>query len=221
MKTTRRQRSRGISTAEVLAGSVLSLMTLAVLSSFFQAQQRTTAMQDTYTQSQTITRTVLDLVSREIRMATYDPSGLALGLTPGPCCPGFNQGIIAATPTSIHFRQDLNGDGDVLDAGEDVTYALGSNQVTRTDGANAAVALVTGVPSGGLSFTYWNNGNPPAQLVPSGSPAALTACQLACVAKVQVSITANLPNPNPRITTPVVSTAESQVAIRNRSLVNF
>src|SRR2546426_8036533 len=121
-------------------------MTLAVLSSFLMAQQRTTAMQDTYAQSQTVTRTILDMVSREIRMATYDPSGLALGLTPGPCCPGFNQGIIAATPTSIRFRQDLNGDGDVLDSGEDVTYALGSNQVTRTDGTNAAVTLVTGVP---------------------------------------------------------------------------
>jgi len=38
------------------------------------------------------------------------------------------------------------------------------------------------------------------------------------VGKVRVTVRANLPNPNSRIPTPIASVAESEVAIRNRSL---
>src|SRR5439155_168643 len=119
-----RHRSRGFSTAEVLIGTALSLAALGTLYSFFQAQQKSHATQSTYSQSQTITRTVIDLMTREIRMATYDPT-------------------------------------------------------------------------------------------------APTPAQRDCVTKVRVTVKANLKNPNPRVSTPVSSIAECEVAIRNRSLMNF
>jgi hypothetical protein len=218
---TRRSKCRGISTAEVLAGSMVSLIILGVVAGFFKTQETALATASTYDQSQVVTRTVMDLFSRELRMASYDPTGLALVTSPGPNCPGVKQGIVEATPSRVHFRQDLNGDGVILGPGEDVAYDVAGTQLTRTDGANLPVPIVDGVPSGGLTFLYFDANNPPNQLVPAGAPAALTPGQRDCVAKIRVTVQASLANPDPRNPTPRTSTVESEIAIRNRSLVNF
>src|SRR5207249_5293891 len=106
-------------------------------------------------------------------------------------------------------------------AGEDVTYELVGTQLQRTDGTVAPVTIAAGIPQGGLVFRYFNGSNPPIDLVPSGSPAALTAGQRDCVTKVRLTLTASLANPDPRHLTPLTSVATSDVAIRNRSLANF
>jgi len=54
--------------------------------------------------------------------------------------------------------------------------------------------------------------------VPAG---ALDGPHRDCVAKVRLTVIANVANPNPLITTPIKSVAESEVAIRSRSLMNF
>ena len=216
----RRPRSRGLSSMEVLAGLGLTLILLAAIYAAQQAQMKAFAAQNVYSDSQNVTRSVIDLMARELRMASYDP-GTALPSSPGPCAPGVKQGIIEAMPDKIHFRQDLNGDNTIGAPGEDVTYDLSNGTVRRTDGAAAPVVLASGVPSGGLSLLYFDNANPPNPIVPAGSPPALTQCQRDSVAKVRVTVTANLPNPNPRISTPIASVAESEVAVRNRSLDSF
>ncbi len=206
---------------ELLASATLTLMTVGTLYTFSQAQLKAMATQGTFAQSQTVTRSAIDLMARELRMASLDPTGLALPTSIGLTCPGVKQGIVEATPTSLHFRQDLNGDGALTAAGEDVTYSLAEGQIRRTDGVAAPVAMVDSVPSGGLAFRYFDASNPPVELVPAGAPAALSQAQRDCVAKIRVLVTARLTNPNPRITTPIISVAESEVAIRNRSLLNF
>jgi Tfp pilus assembly protein PilW len=217
----RHRRSRGISTMEVLAGASLSVMTLGTIFTGSQAQLKALATQSTYAQSQGLTRTVIDLMSRELRMASYDPTGLALTTSGGLGCPGVKQGLVAATVTRIQFKQDLNADGVTTGPGENVTYDLASGTIRRTDGAGTPVVLADNVPSTGLAFRYFDGSNPPVELVPSGSPASLSATQRDCVAKVRVTVAANLVNANPLVTTPVKSTAESEIAIRNRSLLNF
>lgn len=216
-----RHLSRGISTADVLAGMALSIMALGGVYSYFVAQQKALAAQEAYAQSQNVTRTLVDLFSREIRMATYDPTGLALLTSPGPSCPGVKQGIVAATPTRVQFRQDLNGDGLLLGSGEDVTYALVGTEVERTDGLGSPTPLVGGVASGGMSFRYFDGSNPPVELLPSGVPPQLTPAQRDCVAKLEITVTASIPNPDPRNPHPLIAQADSQVAIRNRSLATF
>ena len=216
-----RRNSRGISTAEVLVGTALSLFTLGVLCSFFQAQQRAQAAQSTYNQSQVVTRSVVDLLSRELRMATYDPTGAALPTAPGPSCPGVKQGIVEATADRLHFRQDLDGDGALATAGEDLLYDVSGTQLRRQDGPGAAIALVDGVATGGLRLQYFDGSNPSVELVPTGVPAALTAAQRDCVAKIRMTITASLPGSDPSNPTPRMARAESEIAIRNRSLASF
>jgi type IV pilus assembly protein PilW len=211
----------GFSTIELLVGATLSLIALAVLYSVFGMQQRVVAAQNTSAETQAATRNAIDLMSRELRMATYDPTGIALPLSPGPSCPGVRSGLEEAGPTKIRFRQDLDGDGALTSPGEDLTYEVIGNALTRTDGGGPGQTLAAGIPTGGVSFQYFNGNNPPAELLPGGSPAALTPGQRDCVAKVRVTVRVSLPNPDPLNSLPVRSSAASEVAIRNRSLANF
>ena len=215
-----RQRSGGFSTAEVLAGTALTMMLMGAIYSVQRAQTSAFAAQNVYSESQNVTRTVIDLMTRELRMATYDP-GTALTTSPGPVCPGVKQGIIEATPSKLHFMQDLTGDGSLIAPGEDLVYDVLGSDLRRTDGTALPVTIVTGVPAGGLNFRYFDGSNPPNELIPTGTPPALTASQRDCVTKVRITVRANLTNPDPNNMTPIPSVAECEVAIRNRSLSNF
>jgi hypothetical protein len=160
-------------------------------------------------------------MTRELRMASYDPAN-ALPVSPGPCAPGVKQGITEATPTKLRFRQDLNRDGTIAaSGGEDVTYALVGDTIRRSDGVGAPVVLASGIAANGLTFRYFDGSHPAVELMPAGVPAALTACQRDRVAKVRIDVLARRANPNPRISTPIASLAQSEVAIGYRSLPNF
>src|SRR5262249_25367423 len=91
--TCRRHSSRGFSPAEILAATALSMMLMTAIYSVQHAQSKAFAAQSVYSESQNITRTVIDLMTRELRMATYDP-GTAIPTSPGPSCPGVKQGIV-------------------------------------------------------------------------------------------------------------------------------
>jgi Tfp pilus assembly protein PilW len=210
-----------MTTSELLVATVISLGLLGVAQGFFTTQQRAVAIQNAYAESQNVTRTFTDLMTRELRMASYDPSGTALTLSSGsPTCPSVRKGITEATATRLHFKQDLDGNGDTAGAGEDVVYYLSGTQIMRQDGTNAAVALVDGVPSGGLTFTYYNDQNPPGQLTLTGSPPALSSANRDCIAKVLIAVTAQLANPRFANIQPLISSIQTEVAIRNRSLTN-
>lgn len=222
MSPTRRKSTRGISIAELLVGSALSLMAIGSMYSFFHAQTRAMAVQSAYDESQNVTRTLIDLMTRELRMAGYDPSGLAVPTTVGSC-PGLDAAIVQARTDLLQFRQDLNGDGDVLDAGETVTYDVSGHQIRRRDGAAEPVAIVDGVPSGGFGFRYWDGSTPPIELTPSGSPAELTQNQRNCVARVGITAHANIQPTVSNVSAGEVmdAAAHSRIAIRNLSLANF
>jgi len=221
MRTTRRRAERGMSLAEVLVGATLSLIAVAGVYGFHVAQTQALAAQRAYAESQDVTRTVMDLLARELRMATYDPSGVAITTSPPGTCPGVKQGIVLAKLDQIQFVQDLNGDGDLSDEAEEVYYYALGGELRRVDGGGSALVLTENLDTAGFLLRYFDNSNPPVELVPSGSPPALTAAQRDCVAKVQITVRASVENPNPRSDEPLESLAQAEVAIRNRSLVNF
>src|SRR5947208_178107 len=150
------KRNAGFSTAEALAGIVVTLVLMGAIYSAQRAQTKAMAAQNVYSDTQNVTRTVIDTMARELRMASFDPTKTALTPAPGPSCPGVRQGVVAATPTRIRFQQDLNGDGAINGTGEDVTYNLVGDTVTRAEGAAAPQTLAAGIPTGGLSFRYFD-----------------------------------------------------------------
>ncbi len=196
-----RARRRGFSTAELLVASTVSLIGFAALYSIFFAQQKALRAQAAYAD-----------------VASYDPTGAALPVAPGPACPGVRRGLADATPTRVRFQQDLNGDGALTASNEDLTYELVGTDLRRTDGVDAPAVLASGLPSGGFVLRYFTGGNPSVELVPAGSPAALTASQRDCVARVRLTLRAVLPNPNPNDPRPLASQVSSEVAIRSRTL---
>ena len=216
----RRRGERGISTLEVLASSTIILIMIGVIYSFFLTQQSALASLGAYANAQGVTRTVMDVMARELRMASFDPAGTALAISPSPTCAGVKDGITEATPTSVRFRQDLNGDGAISAVGEDVRYDLSGSTIRRTEGNGTPMTLVEGVPSGGFTIRYFDGSNPPVELVPTGSPPTLTQALRACVTKVRVRVFSNLQNPDPDLM-PQTSLAETEIAIRNRSIANF
>lgn len=232
MKTTRRppahrSRTAGFSTADVLAGLALSLIAVGAIYAFGKAQSRALAAQSAYNESQGVTRSVMDLIARELRMTSFDPTEGpgnqgAIPNSPGPSCTGVSRAIIVATPSMIRFQQDLNGNG-VIDAsgGEDVTYDVLGNKIRRQDGPSLPEDLVSGVTADGFVLQYYNGSSPPLELVPSGSPPALTQAQRDCVTKVRVTVRARITDTSNAGAYGLTSLAKSEVAIRNRSLPTF
>jgi type II secretory pathway component PulJ len=224
MKARRREgrSERGFTLAEVLAGTALTLIIAGGVYSFYAAQAHALASQRAYARSQDVTRTVIDLLGRELRMATYDPSGAAIATAPaGGNCPGVKQGLLVGKLDQIKFVQDLNGDGDIADESETLYYYTLGGELRRQDGAATAVALVEDLDVNGFVLQYFDNSNPPVELVPTGTPPALSQGQRDCVAKVRVTVRASVENPNPQVSTPLESEGQAEVAIRNRSLSNF
>ena len=209
-----RRRTRGFSTLEVLASSVLSLMTVGTIYVTQQGQLKAYAGQRAYADSQTVTRSVMDLMTRELRLAGYNPTGAAPTMHTEAGCTSIGRAFLTATSTQVRFQQDLNANGAIDAAlGEDVTYDILGTQLRRAVGTNQPTVLVDyAEPSTGLAFRYFNNSNPPVEIMPP-----LAGCQLANVAKVRVTLRANVPHPHH----PMKSTAACEVAVRNRSLTNF
>ena len=220
--THRRLRQRGVGTMEVLVASVLTLIIAFAIMSFFDAQERAYASITAYAESQNVTRTVVDLMTREIRMSSYDPTGPtvnggALTAVSGVTCPAVDEGVVFAASQQIRIRQDLSGNGTIDQRNEDVTYAQVGSEIRRTDNLNPpiTVTLVQNVPANGFHIRYFDNQGNPAELVPSGTPAVLTQAQRGCVQKVVIQVESEIPDPYPDKPN-LHSKVRSGVTIRNR-----
>jgi type IV pilus assembly protein PilW len=149
-----RRRRRGVSTLEALASSMLSLMTVGTIYVTQQGQLKAYAGQRAYADSQTVTRSVMDLMTRELRLAGYNPTGAAPAAHTEAGCVGIGQAFLTATSTQVRFQQDLNANGAIDAAlGEDVTYDILGTQLRRAVGTNQPTVLVDyAEPSTGLAF---------------------------------------------------------------------
>lgn len=103
---------KGFTLIEMLIALTIGSLLLASLYNFYLGQKKTHALREQVAEMQQNARAGMELIVREIRMAGYNPTR-----TPGV-------GIVAAGANSIRITMDLNGDGDVADADEDITYSL-------------------------------------------------------------------------------------------------
>ena len=139
---------KGFSMVELLTAMVPSLIVLGAVTSTFIIQERSYEQQAHIVEMQENVRAGMQMMTRELVMAGYDPTGAA------------GAGIVSANAYSIRFTMDLNGDGDVSDSSEDVTYALDptDKQLTRKSTAiDTATPLAENIQ--GLSFTYYDSNN--------------------------------------------------------------
>lgn len=204
MQLNRHRRSRGFTLAEVLVTSVLLLLISSTIFTVYRYQMFAFKAQEAQLDTQESARGLIDLMSREIRLAGYDPR----------CTKAF-AGVVAASAQGLQIQFDGDEDG-AIGAGENIVYAWDTSVggLTRSAGGEP-VLLVTGT-STALTFVYYDaNGN---LLVPAGTPPTLTAAQRTAVRRIKVVLHVEKPNPDPLTGSVLVSEVVSNVDLRNRFL---
>lgn len=123
----------------LIAMAVGSIVMVAVMTAFL-SQHNSYLTQDNVVEMQQNIRVAMDLLTSEIRMAGYNPTG------------NTGVGIVTAGAGRLGFTQDLNGDGDTADADEAITYGFSTASDAGADGivdaGNASLGRNTGTATG-------------------------------------------------------------------------
>ena len=135
----------GFTMVELLISILVSTIVLGAISAAFVLQNKSYAKQEQVVDVQENARAALQLMTKELLMAGYDPSGNA------------NAGILVADDDRVQFTMDLDQDEAVTGSGENITYALDTteNQVTRTSGGGSAQPIGESIQA--LSFKYFDS----------------------------------------------------------------
>ena len=102
---------RGFTLIELLVVLAIQGVVLAAVVTSFTGQLTAYDLQEQLNEMQQTARAAMTMLVREARLAGYDPTGT--GIVGAP---------YDADPTRLRITADRNGDGDVLDANERVTY---------------------------------------------------------------------------------------------------
>lgn len=164
---------------------------------FFRSQVRSLIDQSAGLDAIEGARAALDFMAYEIRQAGSNP-----GNNCGTCSAN---GLSTISSTGLTIGWDANSDGSI-GTGESITYAYDSSlkRIARTVSGSSATTLISNVPSGGLSFAYYD----------SSDNTTATATSVATI-KVTVQVQAA------KATTVTTTTLYSRVALRNRALTHL
>jgi len=209
-----RSRSRGFTLTEALVAMLLMSIVIAAVFSAYRYQLSAIKGQDMQLETQEAGRGIIDLMTREIRMAGFNPR-----------CLNVISGISDARPQLLQVQLDLNENGTTTDpvndpAGEVVSYSFDSTtgSIQRTEGVNGTpVSLISGMTSAALSFVYYGV-NDVVPLAPTGSPLALTPTECGQVRRVKVTLQLQRANPYQTGGPALVSKFVSNIDLRNRFL---
>jgi len=136
MKNSPENSERGFTLIELLIAMTIALVVIAALSTPFTFSLKTYSLQEQIAEMTQSARAALDMISREVKMAGYDPTRtLTLGTTVG----------VPYSSLQLEIRADLNGDGETDgtstndDVNEDIIYTYDgtNNQIDRDTGGGA------------------------------------------------------------------------------------
>lgn len=153
--TKMKHEQRGFSLIELLITIALGSIVLTLVVGFLFSQQRISVTHNAVIDMQQGIRSAVSFMTREIRMAGFDPTGNA------------GSEILQADVNSFIFTTDENGDGDLFDDGdptkwesnERIRYEINSNEnLGRATGSGNLNPLAFNVDA--LHFVYLDeNGN--------------------------------------------------------------
>jgi len=127
----------GFTLVEMMIALMMSAIIMLAVYKSAKTQQDTYIAQDQVVAMQQNLRAVTLLMTREIRMAGYDPTGNA------------NAAITTATPSQFGFTQDLTGNGDTIEANESITFGFSNANDSDADGIADAGFAPLGRDTGG------------------------------------------------------------------------
>ena len=169
----------------ILALGALAIMFGAIYAGF-ERLNRSYVAENVKAGTQQSARIGVEMMVQDIRLAGLNPLGTA------------GAGVVAADPTSFRFTADVNFDGDLEDAFEDITYALNGSTLEQTSHLGTEVLLedVTGLASPTLT-----------RPAPAAGPRPLAE-----IRSVGVTLTLNRPAGRDQV---VSRTYNTQVRCRN------
>ncbi len=169
------KKTNGFTLIEMLVAIGIGMVTLAALTTTFVSQTKFYNAQEQMNEMEQNVRGVMDIMTREIKMAGYDPQGA-----------GFTK-ITTFTISQLTLQADLDANGSISSsssANEQITYAYDSanRQITRSVGSGTAQALADNIID--CSFAYLDG---------SGN----TATTAGAIRQMTVSITGITSKPDP------------------------
>ena len=163
-----RHNPEGYTLLEILIALAIGSLVMSNIYSVYMLQQKVYASQMQIVEMQQNLRAGALMLTNELRMAGYDPTGSA------------NAGIVNLASDTVTFTMDLDGDGSVSGTDENITYLL----FTDTDGRQKLGRQSPTTPQAvaenidALNFVYLDaDGNV------TTTPALVTSIQVSLVAK--------------------------------------
>ena len=173
----KKEKNSGFTLVEFLIAMALALLIIGSLSSAFLSQRKTYAVQEQITAMTQDARAALDMISREVKMAGYDPTGAGIVGVP-------------YSATQLQILMDINddagtgeGDGDTNDSNENIIYTYDSTnkQIDRNTGGSTQ-PLAENIQS--FTFQYYDtDGN--------------TTMTAADIRQIEMTITVRTSEPDP------------------------
>jgi len=146
MTNPRRRREGGYTFINLLVSMGISGIVLSAVTTTFVSQSQSYDAQEQIVEMQQNARAAMDIMTREIRMAGYSPTGAS---------------IVGVHHHSdkIHIRADITGDGDNNDPNEDIKYSYDAANLRIQRDAKAGIQpFAENIQA--FTFAYFdNNGN--------------------------------------------------------------
>jgi type IV pilus assembly protein PilW len=126
--------ANGFTLIEMVVALGLSLLTVSAVYSLYVSELRAQYVREDRLEMQQQVRVVMDVMSRELLMAGYDPRGVNHDLDLSNDFPG-----ISYDPGQLVIKADLSGNGLIADPNESITFVYDSKTHTlrrNTGGGN-------------------------------------------------------------------------------------
>jgi type IV pilus assembly protein PilW len=171
------KKTEGFTLTELMVSMAIGMVMLAAVTTTFMLQTKTYNAQQQINEMEQNARGVLDVITRELKMAGYKPNG------------GSFSGVTYST-TQLMIQTDLDASGGIstsTTANEQITYAYDSTnkQITRAVGTGSALVLADNITA--FTFSYLDS---------TGASTTTSAN----IRQVSISITARTANPDPNYT---------------------
>ncbi len=116
---------RGVTLTELMVALVMGLATVAAVYSVHLIQVKQRILQEDVMAMQQNARAAMDLMTRELRMAGFDPMGVNRDGSVSNDFPGVDY-----HPTELQIKSDLNGNGLLTDSNESIVFLYDASTLT-------------------------------------------------------------------------------------------
>ncbi len=180
------QKESGFTLIEVIVAMALGLVILIGVYNLLTYTSKSYRVQDRVVEMHQNARTAMDIMTRELKMAGYDPLGIA------------NARVISAQENQIRFTLDITStysgdhpDGDTQDPNEDITYALytpsdGIQKLGRAPHGGTFQPIAEHIQS--LEFAYRNE---------NGALLGTPVANPSDIRSIDITLTARTSDPDP------------------------